>query len=245
MQNGIYPSYASTRPSPQHLTNGGPPPRAPEHPFSQSIEHMHLYQESLTSAHDDQGGGPSERGEGLTLQVQEKLSPLSLSLGKKSSSFEDNTDSGSGFGDSVGFSKIARTFGLTARKNWNSSDSYAQISSTISKDNTEGECARQAKLLAYYSEKIKPCISQYDFTTSQASAEPVYTVSNGTEPRLHSVPAKDEIGGSWRLCPNCDHDNYEPDSQCLGCGLVRRKIFRDPGIETDTNARNLWDDTQG
>jgi hypothetical protein len=36
MQNGAYASYASTRPAPQHLTNGGPPPRAPEHPFSQS-----------------------------------------------------------------------------------------------------------------------------------------------------------------------------------------------------------------
>jgi hypothetical protein len=36
MQNGTYASYASTRPSPQHLTNGGPPPRAPEHPFIQN-----------------------------------------------------------------------------------------------------------------------------------------------------------------------------------------------------------------
>ncbi|PVH88375.1 hypothetical protein DL98DRAFT_478246 [Cadophora sp. DSE1049] len=41
MQNGTYPSYASTRPPPQHLTNGGPPPRAPEHPFSHSHAPMH------------------------------------------------------------------------------------------------------------------------------------------------------------------------------------------------------------
>jgi hypothetical protein len=34
MQNGAYGSYASTRPPPQHLTNGGPPPRAPENPFA-------------------------------------------------------------------------------------------------------------------------------------------------------------------------------------------------------------------
>lgn len=40
-QNGAYTSYASTRPPPQHLTNGGPPPRAPEHPFSQGSMHMH------------------------------------------------------------------------------------------------------------------------------------------------------------------------------------------------------------
>jgi len=35
IQNGTY------RPTPQHLTNGGPPPRAPEHPFAQSSAHMH------------------------------------------------------------------------------------------------------------------------------------------------------------------------------------------------------------
>ncbi|KAF8848164.1 hypothetical protein BDZ45DRAFT_295812 [Acephala macrosclerotiorum] len=41
MQNGSYVSYASTRPQPQHLTNGGPPPRAPEHPFSHNSGPMH------------------------------------------------------------------------------------------------------------------------------------------------------------------------------------------------------------
>lgn len=32
LPNGTYPSYASTRPSTHHLTNGGPPPRAPDYP---------------------------------------------------------------------------------------------------------------------------------------------------------------------------------------------------------------------
>ena len=41
MSNGVYTSYATTRPPPQHLTNGGPPPRAPEHPFPQSNTVMH------------------------------------------------------------------------------------------------------------------------------------------------------------------------------------------------------------
>jgi len=41
MQNGPYASFASTQPSPHHLTNGGPPPRAPEHPFSQGNAHTH------------------------------------------------------------------------------------------------------------------------------------------------------------------------------------------------------------
>lgn len=36
MQNGAFPSYVATRPHPpQHLTNGGPPPRASENPFPQ------------------------------------------------------------------------------------------------------------------------------------------------------------------------------------------------------------------
>lgn len=39
MQNGTYNTYS--RPPPQHLTNGGPPPRAPEHPFPQNTNHMH------------------------------------------------------------------------------------------------------------------------------------------------------------------------------------------------------------
>lgn len=41
IQNGSYASYASTRPPPQHLTNGGPPPRAPEHPFPPGSAHIH------------------------------------------------------------------------------------------------------------------------------------------------------------------------------------------------------------
>jgi len=126
---------------------------------------------SRTSAHDDQRGGPSERGEGLTLQVQEKPSSLSPSLGKKSSSLGDSINSGSGFRDSVDFSKATRTFGLIAGKSWKSSEPFAQISCTISKDNTEGECARQAKLLAYYGQKIKPCTFQHNLTSSKASVK--------------------------------------------------------------------------
>jgi hypothetical protein len=44
IQNGSpYPSYASTRLPPQHLTNGGPPPRAPENPFSHSGHSLHRH----------------------------------------------------------------------------------------------------------------------------------------------------------------------------------------------------------
>ena len=44
MSNGVYTSFATTRPTPQHLTNGGPPPRAPEHPFQQPNAVMHPHQ---------------------------------------------------------------------------------------------------------------------------------------------------------------------------------------------------------
>lgn len=57
LQNGSYPSYASTRPSPQHLTNGGPPPRAPEHPFSQNNPPVH----SRGSFGPPQGSPPIHR----------------------------------------------------------------------------------------------------------------------------------------------------------------------------------------
>jgi hypothetical protein len=107
----------------------------------------------------------------LTLQVQEKLPSLSLSFGKKSSSLGEGINSGSGFRDSIELSRATRTFGQTAGKTWNSSDPFAQISSTISKDNTEGECARQAKLLAYYGQKIKPCTFQHNLTSSKASVK--------------------------------------------------------------------------
>lgn len=47
--NGAYVSYASTRPPPQHLTNGGPPLRAPENPFSQGSHSVHQHSSFSTS----------------------------------------------------------------------------------------------------------------------------------------------------------------------------------------------------
>jgi hypothetical protein len=41
MPNGSYSSFASTRSTPQHLTNGGPPPRASEHPCPPGNSHIH------------------------------------------------------------------------------------------------------------------------------------------------------------------------------------------------------------
>lgn len=56
MQNGNYASsYVSTRPTPQHLTNGGPPPRAPEHPLSNAPMHP------ISSFGPPQGSPPMHR----------------------------------------------------------------------------------------------------------------------------------------------------------------------------------------
>jgi hypothetical protein len=48
-QNGPYVSYASTRTAPHHLTNGGPPPRALEHPFPLGTPSLHHHPTSYTS----------------------------------------------------------------------------------------------------------------------------------------------------------------------------------------------------
>jgi hypothetical protein len=59
----------------------------------------------------------------------------------------------------VDLNGAARIFGRVSRKPWKPSDPFSSISSTISKDNTGGECARQAKLFADFGQKMKtkPC----------------------------------------------------------------------------------------
>jgi hypothetical protein len=52
--------------------------------------------------------------------------------------------------------KFAETFKKMERKAWKSSAKISGISPTISKDNTSGECARQAKLFAEFGRK-KSC----------------------------------------------------------------------------------------
>lgn len=51
MQNGAYGSYASTMPHPHHLINGGPPPRAPESPFSHHTHAPLHHHPSFGSSH--------------------------------------------------------------------------------------------------------------------------------------------------------------------------------------------------
>jgi len=43
-------SYATSAPTPQHLINGGPPPRAPEHPSSHPITPMHPIQSQQSNS---------------------------------------------------------------------------------------------------------------------------------------------------------------------------------------------------
>ena len=56
---------------------------------------------------------------------------------------------------SVDFSAANKAFGRMAGTAWNSSDTYSPVSSTISRDKTIGESARQAELLADFGQKIK------------------------------------------------------------------------------------------
>ena len=52
LQNGSsYGSYASTRPQPHHLTNGGPPPHAPERPFQQPLPVDYIYSPNYGPLH--------------------------------------------------------------------------------------------------------------------------------------------------------------------------------------------------
>jgi hypothetical protein len=55
--------------------------------------------------------------------------------------------------------RATRTFPPVSKKSWKPSEPFSLISSTISKDNTAGECARQAKLLADFGQKMemRPC----------------------------------------------------------------------------------------
>jgi hypothetical protein len=62
-----------------------------------------------------------------------------------------------GYQDSVDTSKASRMFGRMAEKAWKSSNTYSPINSIISKDNTMGEAARQAKLFADFGQKMKTC----------------------------------------------------------------------------------------
>jgi hypothetical protein len=60
--------------------------------------------------------------------------------------------------ESVQLDKVEQTFKKMAGKAWKSSATFANVSSTISRDNTSGESARQAKLFAEFAGRGRPCI---------------------------------------------------------------------------------------
>jgi hypothetical protein len=57
--------------------------------------------------------------------------------------------------ESIQLEKVTHTFKKTAGKAWKSSATFAAVSYTISRDHTSGECARQAKLLSEFGQKIQ------------------------------------------------------------------------------------------
>jgi hypothetical protein len=63
-----------------------------------------------------------------------------------------------GSGETYGVGKDPLTLRQIAGKTWKSSDAYSSVSSTISRDNTTGESARRANLLADFGQKRRPCV---------------------------------------------------------------------------------------
>jgi hypothetical protein len=107
--------------------------------------------------------GQNYRARGLSLGRSDSEEPDDSFPEKSevpdSSNGRDDVSFGRILRDPIDLSKATAIFGQTARKvTWKSSEPYSSINSTISKDNTGGECARQAKLLAYFGQKIRPCV---------------------------------------------------------------------------------------
>lgn len=66
LPNGIYASYPAARP-PQHLTNGGPAPRAPENPFSQGNHNLSHHRPPYGVPHSSP---PAVRDQGMSRDPQ-------------------------------------------------------------------------------------------------------------------------------------------------------------------------------
>lgn len=141
----------------------------------------------------------------------------------------------------VQLSKFATAagFGKVAGKTWTSSKSYAGVSSTISRDNTSGESARQAKLLAEFGRRGRPCMltsdqaqqspegssPQYERFSPQSHLDvlPLSNHRKNTLPieRVRAVPGqKTKVrAGIWQCgSKGCAYQNSTRNFKCLRCG---------------------------
>jgi hypothetical protein len=109
--------------------------------------------------------------------------------GKKvTSSAKGNATFGSRYRESVDFSRASKAFGRMAGKAWKSSDTYPPVNSTISKDKTMGESARQAELLAHFGRKIKPCVCTTVQREEDVQSEPIVDLAEFAKSFAETTP---------------------------------------------------------
>jgi hypothetical protein len=130
--------------------------------------------------------------------------------------------------------RTARNFGPVSRKLFKSSELFSSINSTISKDNTAGEWARQAKMFADFGQKMKmkPCgfgtarrEEDRQFETVDPDLEETYSRADFTPLRIPMEPtlsAEDEVSSGYLYIPGTGKIEVENDSQS------RRRQFATP-----------------
>jgi hypothetical protein len=125
----------------------------------------------------------------------------------------------------VQLDKVAQTFKKMAGKAWKSSATFANISYTISRDNTSGESARQAKLFAEFAGRGRPCIL---ISSQKAQRRDIYDQAKnefGTESAKDVVISGQtdiDFGPSLWQCVCKFYNPYKFRSyDCLQCGASR------------------------
>jgi hypothetical protein len=113
----------------------------------------------LTHSSETQGSGPYKL-----------LDASSRASSPRYSSDSDSTYSTRSDEPRNPLDKFAETFKKMEGKAWKSSAKISGISSTISKDNTSGECARQAKLFAEFG-KRRSCAFASSFAQHYEGAD--------------------------------------------------------------------------
>jgi hypothetical protein len=93
----------------------------------------------------------------------------------------------------VQLDKVEQTFKKMAGKAWKPSETFTAISPTISRDNTSGEHARQAKLFAEFAGRGRPCVLSSN--QAQRSLEGLFS----------RVPSKPSRLTSWLSARQISH----------------------------------------
>jgi hypothetical protein len=150
----------------------------------------------------------------------------SITIPRRPSVSESNSE------EPVQLDKVAQTFKKMAGKAWKSSATFTAISPTISRDNTSGEHARQAKLFAEFAGRGRPCVLSSN--QAQRSLEGLFPSQYEDSSRLNYVydrgknefpieVVKDDDNvfspRIWQCA--CKHQNLYKNDNCLRCGASR------------------------